>query len=90
MYFDDKKRRRRDTSENDINPSRPVFVSRTEHVVSDLDPGLYLLGAPRGPVTADIFDLTDLYIQSGLVQETATAPADLVIPTMSLDISQHP
>lgn len=90
VYFDDKKRRRRDTSENDINPSQPVFVTRTEHVVSDLDPGLYLLGAPRGPVTADIFDLTDLYIQSGIVQETATAPADLVIPTMSLDISQHP
>lgn len=90
VYFDDKKRRRRDTSENDINPSQPIFVTKTDNVVSDLDQGLYLLGGPRGPVTADILDLTDLYIQSGIVQETVRGPADHVIPTMSLDISQHP
>jgi hypothetical protein len=90
VYFDDKKRRRRDTSENDINPSQPVFVTRTENVDSDLDSGLYILGGPRGPVMADLFDLTDLYIQSGIVQETETLPASHVIPTMSLDASNHP
>ena len=95
VYFDDKKRRRRETSENDIQPSLPVFVTRTDVVegasgVSDLDSGRYILGGPRGPVSADLWDLTDLYIQSGLVLETETQPADHVIPTMSLDASQHP
>lgn len=90
VYFDDKKRRRRDTSENDINPSQPVFVTKTESVDSDLDSGRYILGGPRGPVMADLFDLTDIYIQSGIVQETETSPASHVIPTMSLDASQHP
>ena len=90
VYFDDKKRRKRETSENDINPSQPVFVTRTESLDSDLDPGLYPLGGPRGPVSADIFDMTDLYIQSGIVQETETASASHVIPTLSLDVSQHP
>jgi len=95
VYFDDKKRRRRETSENDIQPSLPVFVTRTDVVegasgVSDLDSGRYILGGPRSPVSADLWDLTDLYIQSGLVLETETQPADHVIPTMSLDASQHP
>jgi len=95
VYFDDKKRRRRETSENDINPSLPVFVTRTDVVdvvdgVSDLDSGRYMLGGARGPVSADLWDLTDLHIQSGIVLETETQPADYVIPTMSLDASQHP
>jgi len=95
VYFDDKKRRRRETSENDINPSLPVFVTRTDVVdvvdgVSDLDSGRYILGGARGPVSADLWDLTDLHIQSGIVLETETQPADYVIPTMSLDASQHP
>jgi DNA primase len=89
VYFDDKKRRRRETSENDINPSLPVFVTRTDVVeaasgASDLDSGRYILGGPRGPVSADIWDLSDLYIQSGILLETETQPADHVIPTKSL------
>ena len=49
----------------------------------------YILGT-QSPVMADLFDLTDLYIQSGIVQETETLPASHVIPTMSLDASNHP
>ena len=95
VYFDDKKRRRRETYENDIHPSLPVFVTRTEALsgpstASDLDSGRYILGGARGPVSADIWDLSDLVIQSGIVLETETQPADHVIPTMSLDASQHP
>jgi len=98
VYFDDKKRRRRETSENDIQPSLPVFVTRTDvvealsgpSVASDLDSGRYILGGARGPVSADIWDLSDLVIQSGILLETETQPADHVIPTMSLDASQHP
>merc|ERR1712117_87322 len=94
IYFDENNRRKRDTSENDISPDKPIFVTKTQagqDQKSDLDSGLYILGGPRGPVSADIFeDITDSLIQSGLSSELETASH--VIPTTSLDFaaSQHP
>jgi len=86
VYFDEK-RRKRDT--NDIDPSKPIFVKKTESL--DLDSGLFILGGARGPVEAPIFDLTDSYIQSGIVSEKETLSISQVIPTLSLeDASQHP
>lgn len=86
VYFDEK-RRKRDT--NDIDPSKPIFVKKTETL--GLDSGLFILGGARGPVDAPIFDLTDSFIQSGLVSERETHSISKVIPTLSLeDASQQP
>ena len=88
IYFDDNRRRKRDTSPNDINPDKPIFVTKTE-LPEDSDSGLYILGGFRGPVSADIPDiLTDSFIQSGLNSATETASFAHVIPTQSLQ--QHP
>merc|ERR1712012_1205508 len=93
IYFDEKRRRKGDTLENDINPNKPIFVTKTQALEDSLDSGIYILGGPRGPVSADIFDsVSDSYIQSGLNPETETAILTSVIPTMSLElaVSQHP
>ena len=93
IYFDERRRRKRDTLENDINPNKPIFVTKTQALEDSLDSGIYILGGPRGPVSADIFDsVSDSYIQSGLNPETETAILTSVIPTMSLElaVSQHP
>merc|ERR1712073_115734 len=84
IYFDDNRRRKRDTSPNDINPDKPIFVTKTE-LPEDSDSGLYILGGFRGPVSADIPDiLSDSFIQSGLNSATETASYAHVIPTQSL------
>jgi len=86
VYFDEK-RRKRDT--NEIHPTKPIFVKKTESL--GLDSGLFILGGARGPVEASIFDLTDSFIQSGIVSEKETLSISQVIPTLSLeDASQHP
>jgi len=86
VYFDEKRRKR---DANDIDPSKPIFVKKTETL--GLDSGLFILGGARGPVDAPIFDLTDSFIQSGLVSEKETHSLSQVIPTLSLeDASQQP
>jgi len=86
VYFDEKRRKR---DANDIDPSKPIFVKKTETL--GLDSGLFILGGARGPVDAPIFDLTDSFIQSGLVSEKETLSISQVIPTLSLeDASQQP
>ena len=84
VYFDEK-RRKRDV--NDINPDKPLFVTKTDDV--GLDSGLFILGGARGPVQAPVLDLTGPFIQSGMVAEKETLFAR-VIPTMSLEASQYP
>jgi len=80
VYFDEK-RRKRET--NDIDPSKPIFVKKTESL--GLDSGIFILGGARGPVDAPIFDLTDTLIQSGIVSEKETLSISQVIPTLSLE-----
>ena len=91
IYFDeDNSRRKRDTLENDIHPSKPIFVTKTESV-EDLEAGQYILGSARGPVSADIYDILDPIIESGIIT-SETASTHPVIPTLSLDFvsSQKP
>ena len=91
IYFDeDNSRRKRDTLENDIHPSKPIFVTKTE-TVEDLEAGQYILGSARGPVSADIYDILDPIIESGIIT-SETASTHPVIPTLSLDFvsSQKP
>ena len=87
VYFDEK-RRKRDV-DNDISPTKPIFVKKTESV--DLDSGIFILGGARGPVGAPIFDLADPFIQSGLVSEKETLSISTVTPSLSIDdASQKP
>jgi len=86
VYFDEKRRKR---EANEIDPSKPIFVKKTESL--GLDSGIFILGGARGPVDAPIFDLTDSFIQSGIVSEKETLSISQVIPTLSLEeASQQP